>query len=201
MLDSRNSDPPVLAIYGSPRKDGVTSFLQDQVIDSLGLPVNTKKVYVYDEIIYPCIACGYCKKHFGCIYDDSMKELYRWLEKSSLVMIASPLYFSNITAPMKLFIDRCQVIWEKRQRGEMNKQHQLGFFTSAGAGRYPNMFTASIITMRHFFNTAGLTYDENEYVLLDSAPEPRFLQDHAAVISRIQDAAYVLTEKLKKMTW
>jgi len=199
LLDSRNPDLLVLAIYGSPRKNGVTAFIQDRVIENLGLPVRVKKVYVYDEIIYPCIACGYCKKHFGCIYDDSMKELYQLLGQASLVMITSPLFFSNITAPLKLFIDRCQVIWEKRQRGEAGNGQQEGFFSSAGAGKYPNMFVPPVITMRHFFNTAGLSYDEDQYILMDSAPEPGFMPRAIPILNRIQVAAEVLTEKLIKM--
>lgn len=193
----KNTDPQVLAIYGSPRTEGVTSFIQDNILDQLGLPVHVNKKYVYDENINPCVACGYCKQHFGCIFNDSMNEIYDLLITSNLVLITSPLYFSNITGPLKLLVDRCQVIWERQLRGEKSSIYQRGFFSAAGAGSYSNMFLPSVITIRHLFNTAGLIYNEDEYVLLDSSPPVLNLPQHP-LMKKAKSAAAVLTEDLKQ---
>lgn len=197
MRGLKNIDPQVLAIYGSPRKEGVTAYIQNSILEQLGLPVQVKKIYVYDENINPCVACGYCKQHFGCIFNDSMTDIYDSLITANLVLVASPLYFSNITGPLKLLVDRCQVIWERQMRGEKSSTHQRGFFSAAGAGSYSSMFVPSVITMRHLFNTAGLIYNEDEYVLLDSAPPVLNLPQHP-LMKKVESSAAVLTEDLKQ---
>ncbi|MFW5770369.1 MAG: flavodoxin family protein [Spirochaetota bacterium] len=197
MRGLKNTDPQVLAIYGSPRKEGVTASVQNSILEQLGLPVYIKKFYVYDENINPCVACGYCKHHFGCIYNDSMTDIYDSLITANLVCIASPLYFSNITGPLKLLIDRCQVIWERQLRGEKSSIFQKGFFTAAGAGSYSKMFVPSVITIRHLFNTAGLIYNEDEYVLIDSAP-PLLNLPGSPLMKKVKSAAAVLTKDLKQ---
>jgi len=176
----------------------VTAYIQNSILEQLGLPVFIKKIYVYDENINPCVACGYCKQHFGCIFNDSMTEIYDLLIRSNLVLITSPLYFSNITGPLKLLVDRCQVIWERQLRGEKSSIYQRGFFSAAGAGSYSNMFIPSVITMRHLFNTSGLIYNENEYVLLDSSPPVLNLPQHHSLMQEVESAAAVLTKDLKQ---
>ena len=197
MRDLKNTDPLVLAIYGSPRKEGVTAYLQNSILENLGLSARIKKIYVYDENISPCVACGYCKQHFGCIFNDSMTAIYDLLVTADLVTIASPVYFSSITGPLKILIDRCQVLWEREQRGESSSIYQRGYFIAAGAGSYSNMFIPSLITMRHFFNTTGLVFNEDEYLLLDSAPHPIALPEHMPIRKKIHTAVSSLKRDLK----
>ena len=40
-----------------------------------------------------------------------MDEIYGKLEEVDLVILASPSYFSNVTARMKNFMDRCNPYW------------------------------------------------------------------------------------------
>lgn len=44
---------------------------------------------------------------------DSMREVHRALLEADAVVVASPIYFSGLTAQTKIMIDRCQCLWAR----------------------------------------------------------------------------------------
>jgi len=100
----------VLAIQGSPRKKGNTALLLDQYLQ--GLQSNDVKIEI-DLIklgkmdIRPCKGCGSCREHLGkCTLKDDMQEIYPLLLAADVIILASPVYWWNITAQAKQFLDR-----------------------------------------------------------------------------------------------
>jgi multimeric flavodoxin WrbA len=67
----------VLAINGSPKKDGGTYLALKLVTDELNKAgIETETVHIGTEEIRGCTGCGYCKrndKHL-CIYADSVND-------------------------------------------------------------------------------------------------------------------------------
>ena len=99
----------VLILKGSPRGHGNSSVLADRVADGAreaGAEVETFHLQTLD--IRPCDACEACHefKDGGCIIDDDMQKLYPQLLSSDAIVLASPVYWFNVSAQMKLFIDR-----------------------------------------------------------------------------------------------
>jgi len=106
----------VLALLGSPRKKGNSTVLAKQVIrgaESVGAKVET--VYLNGLNIKPCQGCYACKKKnsTGCAVDDDMQPLYPKLVESDAWIIASPVYWFNMSAQTKLFMDRCFALWNE----------------------------------------------------------------------------------------
>jgi multimeric flavodoxin WrbA len=67
----------------------------------------TKKIYLYDYLILPCLACSRCKKDdFTCALKDGMPETYPRLERADLIVFGTPVYWYGPTAKTKLLIDR-----------------------------------------------------------------------------------------------
>lgn len=161
-----------LAIYGSPRREGTTARLHDAFLAALGDRVSVRRLHVYDMDIRPCTDCGHCRGEFGCIHDDDMSGLYDAINGSDLLSVSSPLYFSSLPAPLKAFVDRCQVLWELSARDRAAIGKKRGYFMAAGAGDYPRMFDPSVIVIRHFFNTLGCTFNEDDYLLVRGADGP-----------------------------
>jgi multimeric flavodoxin WrbA len=69
---------------------------------------HTDIVRLYDMDIKGCSACGMCKtgKVEYCVLSDGMADIYPKLAKADVLVVASPVYFGQVTGPMKLFIDR-----------------------------------------------------------------------------------------------
>ena len=104
----------VLAINGSPRKNGNTAQLIDEVFKVLQTyDVETEQVQVGGELIRGCNACYVCKKKADkkCHNDeDLINPLIEKMIEADGIIMASPTYFSNVSAELKAVIDRTGVV-------------------------------------------------------------------------------------------
>jgi len=100
----------VLILYGSPRKNGNSATLADMIAlgaESAGARV--EKVFLHGMKISPCQSCYACQKpdSKGCAIDDDMQGIFQKLIEHDTWVIASPVYWFNMSAQTKLFMDRC----------------------------------------------------------------------------------------------
>lgn len=57
-----------------------------------------------------CIGCEYCYEHNGeCIQKDDMQIVYSYLEKSDVIVFATPIYYQSFPSQLKALIDRLYV--------------------------------------------------------------------------------------------
>ena len=106
-----------LIINGSPRKNGDTVSLLRLLTGQLDGEI--KVVDAYRSGISGCIDCRYCWKKPGCAIKDGMQELYPFIESCDNILIASPVYFSEVTGPVLTLGSRLQTYYTgKRFRGE-----------------------------------------------------------------------------------
>lgn len=50
--------------------------------------------------ISPCLDCRYCWKNNGCAKNDEMQEIYKYIQACDNILIALPLYFSELTGKL-----------------------------------------------------------------------------------------------------
>jgi multimeric flavodoxin WrbA len=95
----------IVAINGSPRKDGNTAKLLRKATED---HKDTDLVYydLADLKIKDCIACMHCKKNDECSIKDDMTQIYRDLRKCDSMVFASPIYMGAETALLKALVDR-----------------------------------------------------------------------------------------------
>ena len=106
-----------LIFNGSPRKNGDTAGLLKLFTDRLS--GEYKIVDAYRCNISPCLDCRYCQKRSGCAVKDEMQEVYEYLKDCDNVLIASPVYFSELTGKMLDVGSRLQMYYcGKRFRKE-----------------------------------------------------------------------------------
>lgn len=110
MANAENEKRKILVVFSSPRKKGNSNTLANQIVkgaESAGAIVES--VYLHGMDISPCNACYACQKKDskGCAIDDDMQAIYPKLVKSDTWVIASPVYWFNMSAQTKLFMDRC----------------------------------------------------------------------------------------------
>ncbi len=87
-----------LIFNGSPRKNGDTVSLIRTLTDSLA--GEYKVVDAYRCSVSPCLDCRYCWEHRGCAINDEMQEIYAYIEECDNIVIASPIYFSELTGKL-----------------------------------------------------------------------------------------------------
>lgn len=100
VVDERSGDKGMktLIFNGSPRKNGDTVSLIRYFTEQLSGEYKIIDAYRCD--ISPCLDCRYCWKKSGCAIKDEMQEVYEYLTDCDNVLIASPVYFSELTGPM-----------------------------------------------------------------------------------------------------
>lgn len=100
----------VLALVGSPRREGNTAVLVQKVLD--GIKSKNKKaeielLFLNDLKIQPCQSCYSCLSSSGeCVQDDDMRLIYKSLAKANVLVLGTPIYMDYVSAQTKLFIDR-----------------------------------------------------------------------------------------------
>lgn len=165
MPGSRKTERTVLAVFGSPRPEGNSARLHESFLAELH-GVTVTRLHVYGMDLRPCTACGHCRGEFGCIHDDDMSGLYGAIGGCDLLSISSPLYFSSLPAPLKAFVDRCQVFWELSERAPEKIRKKRGLFIAVGGADYQGMFDPAVTVMRHFYNTVGCEFIEEDCLLV-----------------------------------
>lgn len=126
-----------LIINGSPRKNGDSMTLVNEMIKYLDGEIRIINTY-YDDIS-PCIDCRYCWHNDGCSINDEMQEVYKLLDEVDNVILASPLYFSELTGKLLSFASRLQCFYVSRCiRKEVNfklkKKNSVLLITGGGDG-------------------------------------------------------------------
>lgn len=106
-----------LIFNGSPRKNGDTAFLISTLATALEGEIVT--VNTYFDKISPCVDCRFCWKQEGCAIRDGMQKVYQEICLCDAIVIASPVYFSELTGPLLSVLSRLQTFWCAREfRGE-----------------------------------------------------------------------------------
>lgn len=101
-----------LIINGSPKSNGNTSVLIEALKNKLNGEI--KQVDCYTVNITPCRDCGYCKKENSCIISDEMQEVYSYISECDNIVIASPIFYSELTGKLLDLASRFQIYYNSR---------------------------------------------------------------------------------------
>jgi multimeric flavodoxin WrbA len=154
----------ILGLQGSPRKKGNTNFLLStflQAAERRG--ALTRAVQVAERNILPCKEYVVCEKKGTCPIDDDMAgEIYGLLRQAEVVVLASPIFFYNMTSQLKALVDRCQTFWARKYRLKLNdplKKTRRGYLLGVGATQGKNLFEGLQLTAKYFFDAIDARYE------------------------------------------
>ena len=185
----------VLGFQGSPRKKGNTSFLLKnfmQAVEKLG--AQTRIIEVTQKNIIPCKEYVVCERKGYCPIDDDVKtEIYPLIRQAEVIVLATPIFFFNMTAQLKAVVDRCQLFWARKYKLKLcdpAKKSKRGFLLAVGASKGKSLFEGLQLTAKYFFDAidagfeGSLTYREIE--------GPKDMAKHPEVLADIEKAAAAL---------
>ena len=99
----------VLVLNGSPRPQGDTAKMVAAFKEAAGTSGHeVTEINVCRRNIHGCLACEYChgKGAGTCVQKDDMGEIYEKLQEADMLVLASPIYYHNISGQLKCVIDR-----------------------------------------------------------------------------------------------
>ena len=153
--------PDLLAIYGSPRKNGNTDTLLSYFINGAkSSDIEVEEIFLRDLIISCCHGCRACDQTGICIIQDDMSSLYSQFSKCTFIAVASPIYFYAVSSLTKIMIDRCQCFWAKKYllKTPNNETTRKGLFFSVGGSNGEKLFNGARLTVKYFFDALDIEY-------------------------------------------
>ncbi len=100
-----------LFISGSPRAKTCYNLIKDiMTVEDAFLPLKELN-------IRNCMACDMCKnrKDNKCVMEDDMQNVYDNIDNFDTIVLVTPVYFDQITAYTKLFIERLRPFYPTRK--------------------------------------------------------------------------------------
>ncbi|MTI69301.1 MAG: flavodoxin family protein [Firmicutes bacterium] len=116
----------IVVINGSPKgKASATNVMSKSFLKGAKeAGAETVNIFLSEKRIEHCKGCFSCwfNNPGKCIIDDDMKEVLKLAKGGDVFVLATPLYFDNISGMLKVFMDRMIVLgdphMEKDQNGE-----------------------------------------------------------------------------------
>lgn len=147
----------ILGICGSPRK-GNTEILLDEALKSAEAQggIVAEKIRLKDMTIKYCVGCFKCseenRNELACqVHRDSMDEICRKLKECQGLIIATPVYFGQVTAQMKTFMDRTEPLLRYgKGLWKLALRNKVGGAIAVGGNRNGGQETANQ-GIHHFF--------------------------------------------------
>jgi len=106
----------IVVLSGSPRKGGNTDTLAAAFCEGAKSAGKTVTLFrVADMNIGGCTGCEYCFKDVGvCCQRDDMVHILEALRKADVLVLASPVYHFDVTAQLKLALDRQYALFNEK---------------------------------------------------------------------------------------
>jgi multimeric flavodoxin WrbA len=159
----------LMAIVGSPRREGNTDLLIDQVIAGCKskTDVDVDKFLIVDKKIDYCTGCLTCclpSPGTGkCIIEDDMAQILKDMEASDAFIFGTPNHMRTITAPMLNFLTRMLPLLEFRAVYDEKGNRVGGEILSRVGGKK----AAVVLAQGEPYFTSALVYEVLERNLTD----------------------------------
>ena len=183
-----------LIINGSPRKTGATSALVNALTEKLNGEIRI--VETYHDNISPCIDCRYCWANDGCIINDGMQDLYDYIKTADNIVIASPIYFAEVTGSLLQWASRLQYFWTAknfRKQDILSGKKRKGavILADGGEGRYENALAMG----KRLLNIMSAHYEDFVYLSGNDFKNPETIIIDSVMTEKINHIANILNDK------
>jgi multimeric flavodoxin WrbA len=151
----------VVAFNGSARKDGNTAILVNAAFRELKKEgIKTELVQLAGKNIRGCTACGKCfeNKDKRCVVNnDILNDCIEKMLDSDAIILASPTYFSDVSAGMKALIERAGFV--ARANDDMFRRKVGAAVVAVRRGGAIHAFD----TLNHFFFISQMIVPGSSY--------------------------------------
>ena len=151
-------NPHIVAIYGSPRRNGNTAtLLREAIAGARAAGARVDEIVLRDLKLSPCLEIYSCKQGGECRIRDDFQRVRDLVLSCGGLMLASPIFYYTVSAHTKILMDRCQSLWVKKYWVEQVDRHERqitrkGLFISVGATRGKKLFDGTLLTVKYFFD-------------------------------------------------
>jgi multimeric flavodoxin WrbA len=183
----------ILAIAGSPRLGGNTNYLVDQALqEAAKLGAKTEKLILSKYKIAPCLAHENCSKFGSCAQkDDGIQILQKFCEADG-VILATPVYYYDVSAWMKIFIDRNYFLYRHRKKCQAKA---VGIIVIGGGVGIED----TVASLHRFIDSSTFNdiAEDKRFVVTGCAGGPGAVKDNPKLTIQASELGRRMVESLK----
>lgn len=138
----------ILILNGSPRPKGHTAQMLAAFREGAGHAGHEVwQIDVCRKNIHGCLGCEFCHTKGGgqCIQKDDMQEVYPLLHSVDMLVLASPIYYHNLSGQLKCTIDR---FYASGFPEDLTNLKKIAMFLSSGD---PDMYDGALFSLHGDF--------------------------------------------------
>ena len=188
----------VVAINGSPRKQGNTDLLLRTVLEPFTKAgADIEFVELAGHAIRGCTACYICfhKQNGKCILTkDLVNDCIAKMAAADVILLGSPNYFTDVTSEMKALIDRCSMVG--RANGNLFRRKLGAAVVASGRAGAIHAFD----TMNHFFLINQMVIIGSTYLNIGLGQEKGEVVDDQDGLEAMRQLGDNMLWILKKLT-
>jgi multimeric flavodoxin WrbA len=154
--------PKIVAIYGSPRRNGNTAALLKKTIEGArDSGADVEEIVLRDLKMSPCLEIYGCLQAGECAIKDDFQMVRDKILNARGLILASPVFFYSVSAHTKILMDRFQSLWVKKYWVDKTPKNEpsnprKGLFISVGATRGKKLFDGMLLSVRYFFDVLDM---------------------------------------------
>jgi multimeric flavodoxin WrbA len=183
----------IVAVVGSPRLDGNTNYLVDEALDEASkLGATTDKIVISQHKLGPCLAHENCREFDSCVQkDDGAWILDKFCEADG-VILATPVYYYDLSAWMKIFIDRNYFLGRHRKKC---RAKAVGIIVIAGGVGMED----TLDSMNRYVNSSSFNYIPGDkiFTVTGCALDPGDARSNRRLTAEAREMGRKLVESLK----
>lgn len=182
----------IVALLGSPRASGNSAFIAERFLKAARKKGARTTVFALNKMRYRgCQACDACKTRTEhCVLKDDLTPVLEAVQRADVLLLATPVYYGDVTAQMKGFIDRtfCFFTPDFRDNGHQSRLpsgRKLVMVLTQGA--QPGYFQDVFSRYSHFLSYHGFT--EAHLIRACELVGPQEVRRKAAVLKLAEKTA------------
>ena len=99
----------IVTLLGSPRSKGNSTTIAKRFSETAAKLGAESRILELNKLNYRgCQACYACKKTLDhCVLNDDLTDVLAAVQEADIVLMATPVYYGDMSAQLKSFMDRC----------------------------------------------------------------------------------------------
>jgi len=181
----------ILAIIGSPRLNGNTNFLVDQALgEAARLGAATEKIVISQHKVNPCLGHANCASLASCTQKDDAGWIIDKFYEADGVILGCPVYYLNVTAQMKAFMDRNYFPYKKNIRA---KARAVGIIVVAEQMGIED----TLYTLHQFVDWVFYVGRSRRFIVTGYANRPGDARKNAGLVAEAREMGRKMVESLR----
>ncbi|EJO5349245.1 flavodoxin family protein [Clostridium botulinum] len=169
----------IIAINGSPRKEGNTATLLNKALEGAASNgAEIEMIHLYDFNYKGCKSCFACKLINGnsygqCSINDEISTVLKKIENADAIILGSPIYLGSVTGEMKSFMERLifpYLVYDKNYSSLFPKRISVGLIYTFGVNeekleqiKWKESLKYNELLVKRFFGKAETLFVTDTY--------------------------------------